>query len=55
MELIKAKYHAEQLADQLLLAYWASNESDKAYHLNQVQHCFELLTNIMNANNKEGI
>jgi len=47
MELIKAKYHAEQLADQLLLAYWAGNEPDKTYHLNQAQHCFELLTKAM--------
>ena len=52
MELIKAKYHAEQIADKLLLAYWANNESDKTYHLDQVQHCFELLTKAMGKESK---
>lgn len=47
MELIKAKYHAEQLADELLLAYWATDKFSKTYHLDQVQNSFELLAKAM--------
>ena len=46
--LLSAKYRANQLADSILLAYWANSDGDKAYHMANVRQSFDDLTKAMN-------
>ena len=46
--LLSAKYHANALADSILLAYWANTDGDKAYHMANVKQSFEGLSKAMN-------
>ena len=46
--LLSAKYHANALANALLLVYWANTDGDKAYHMANVLQSFEDLSKAMN-------
>ena len=46
--LLSAKYHANQLADAILLAYWSNTDGDKAYHMANVRQSFDDLNKAMN-------
>ena len=46
--LLSAKYHANALANSILLAYWSNTDGDKAYHMANVKQSFEDLSKAMN-------
>ena len=43
-QLIASKYHADALSDALLLAYWATTDADRAYHMQSVRHNLDALS-----------
>ena len=51
--LLSAKYHANALADSILLAYWANSDGDKAYHMVNVRQSFEDLNKAMTGENSK--